>query len=81
MVKESLPESLLVDGHNPFKLLHKALSIGLHNQSDEECLKIAHNVRMVLIDLAERIKLALSEQRDLKSAVSALLKFNSEKNK
>jgi len=39
-VKESMPESLLIDGHNPFKLLHKALSIGIHNQPDENCLKI-----------------------------------------
>ena len=78
MVKESLPESLLVDGHNPFKLLHKALSIGIHNETDEKCLEIAHNIRMVLIDLAERIKLALSEKRELKSAVSSLLQFKTE---
>lgn len=78
MVKESLPESLLVDGHNPFKLLHKALSIGIHSETDEKCLKIAHNIRMVLIDLTERIKLALSEQKELKSAVSSLLQFNTE---
>ncbi len=76
MVKESLPESLLVDGHNPFKLLYKSLSIGIHNMPDEECLKIAHNIRMVLIDLSERIKIALGEKRDLRSAVTSLLKFN-----
>ena len=81
MVKDALPESLLVDGHNPFKLLHKALSIGIHGEMDEKCLVIAHDIRMVLIDLAERIKLALSEQKDLKSAVSSLLKFNAEKGK
>jgi len=81
MVKESLPESLLIDGHNPFKLLHKALSIGIHDETDEKCLEIAHNIRMVLIDLAERIKLALSEQRELKSAVSSLLQFNTESKK
>jgi hypothetical protein len=79
MVKDALPESLLVDGHNPFKLLYKALSIGIHNQPDEECLKIAHNIRIVLTDLSERIKSALSEQKELQSAVSALLKFNEEK--
>jgi hypothetical protein len=78
MVKDSLPESLLVNGQNPFKLLHKALSIGIHNESDDKCLEIAHNIRMVLLDLAQRIKLALSEQRELNSAVSSLLKFNTE---
>ena len=49
MVKDSLPESLLVDGHNPFKLLHKALSIGIHSETDDKCLEIAHNIRMVLL--------------------------------
>jgi len=78
-MKDALPESLLVDGHNPFKLLHKALSVGIHNQTDEKCLELAHHIRMVLTDLSERIKLALSEKRDLRSAVSSLLKFNQEK--
>lgn len=79
IIKDALPESLLIDGHNPFKLLHKALSIGIHNQTDEKCLELAHNIRIVLTDLAERIKIALSEKRDLKSAVSELLQFNQEK--
>lgn len=79
IIKDALPESLLIDGHNPFKLLHKALSSGIHNQTDEKCLELAHNIRIVLTDLAERIKIALSEKRDLKSAVSELLQFNQEK--
>ncbi len=79
IIKDAIPESLLIDGHNPFKLLHKALSIGIHNQTDEMCLELAHNIRIVLTDLAERIKIALSEKRDLKSAVSELLQFNQEK--
>jgi hypothetical protein len=80
MIKDALPESLLIDGHNPFKLLHKALSIGIHNQSDEKCLELAHNIRIVLTDLSERINIVLSEKRDLQSSVSSLLKFNQEKN-
>jgi len=78
MVKGVLPESLLVGGHNPFKLIHKALSIGIHAETDDTCLALAHNVRMVLTDLAERIKSALSEQREIQSAVSSLMKFNQE---
>lgn len=78
MVKGVLPQSLLVGGHNPFKLIHKALSIGIHNQPDETCLALAHDVRMVLMDLSERIKSALGEQKELQSAVSSLMKFNQE---
>lgn len=81
MVKETIPEALLVDGHNPFKLLHTALSIGIHDQPDDKCLEIAHNIRMVLVDLADRIKLALNEKSELHSAVSSLLKFNEQNNK
>lgn len=77
-VKDILPESLLVDGHNPFTLIHKALSIGIHNETDETCLTLAHNVRMVLADLSERIKSALSEQKEIQAAASALMKFNRE---
>jgi hypothetical protein len=75
-MKEGFPESLLIDGHNPFKLLHKALSVGMHKESDENCLELAHDIRIVLTDLSERIKNVLSEKKDLQSAVSSLLKFN-----
>ena len=37
-VKHGIPEVLLVSGHNPLTLLHSALSAGLHEQEDEECL-------------------------------------------
>lgn len=72
-VKELFPTSLLIDGHNPMKLLHKALSGGLHEQDDQACLKLAHSIRMVLQDLAIRIKEALREERELKQALSDLL--------
>jgi len=79
IAKESMPESLLIDGHNPFKLLHRVLSIGIHNQPDESCLEIAHNIRIVLTDLSVRIKAALGERNDLKASVASLLKFNKDK--
>ena len=77
-IKDAIPESLLVNGHNPLKLLYKALSIGLHEKSDEKCLEKAHIIRMVLSDLAERIQQALREQAELKRAVSDLLKVEKE---
>jgi hypothetical protein len=33
-------------------LLHTALSDGLHARTDEECLMAAHDVRVVLAELA-----------------------------
>jgi hypothetical protein len=72
-VKVAIPQSLLIDGHNPLTLLHNALSEGLHELNDEECLTLARSIRVVLIELAERISTALKEEAELKSAVSQLL--------
>jgi hypothetical protein len=78
MAGSSFPETLLVDGQNPFTLLHKALSIGIHSEDDGRCLQLAHNIRVVLTDLSVRMKIALSETKELRGALSALEKFNSE---
>lgn len=73
MVKDAIPESLLIQGHNPLTLLHKALSEGLHAESDEECLAAAKAIRVVLAALAERIGEVLRDDAELKEAVSRLL--------
>lgn len=75
MAKNFIPTALLSDGHSPLKLLHRALSIGIHSSDDSTCLKIAHSIRMVLQDLAIRVKDSLREERELKSAISDLMQF------
>jgi len=71
-VKDAIPESLKIREHNPLTLLHRALSEGLHEGSDEECLERAHTIRLVLTDLAERIAQALKDDRELNQAVGRL---------
>ncbi len=71
-VKHAIPQSLLIGGKNPLLLLHNALSQGLHNESDEECLKIARDIRLVLTELAERVAVALLENKELEEAVKRL---------
>jgi hypothetical protein len=73
-IKDAIPQSLLIRGHNPLSLLHTALSQGLHAQSDEECLEIAQDIRIVFTELAERISQALKDETALSQAVSRLLK-------
>jgi hypothetical protein len=58
-VKAAIPQSLLINGHNPLVLLHSALSKGMHAGTDEECLELATSIRLILIDLAERMATAL----------------------
>lgn len=72
-IKTAIPESLLIDGHNPLTLLHTALSEGLHEKTDEECLDLATSIRLVLAELAERISIALKDEAELRGAVTKLL--------
>lgn len=73
MVKGAVPQSLLIKSHNPLTLLHSALSRNLHGASDEECLKVAHDIRVVLFELADRLGQALKDEQELNDALSRLL--------
>jgi hypothetical protein len=73
LVKNAIPEQLRLKGHNPLTLLHDALSKGLHNESDEDCLQIAHDIRIMLTELVNRIEQALSDQSELDTALNRLV--------
>lgn len=72
-IKRALPESLLIEKHNPLTILYRALSEGVHDKSDRECLELAGNVRVVLTELAGRLAQALKDEAELKNAVSKLM--------
>jgi hypothetical protein len=72
-IRHGIPQALLINGHNPLSLLHSALSDGLHDRSDEECLQIAQEIRVLLTELAERLSTALKQDAELTQAVSRLL--------
>lgn len=74
-VKKILPQELFIDGHNPLTLLHSAVSKGVHNLSDEECLEIATSIRIVLTELINRIAVISSNEKSLKSALANLDKL------
>ncbi len=71
-VRDAIPQSLLINGQNPLMLLHSALSDGLHDRTDEDCLEIAQAVRIVLAELSERLSQALKDEAELNGAVSRL---------
>ena len=71
-VKDAIPAALLINGQNPITLLHSALSVGLHTESDEICLQFAHAARLVLIELADRLGQALKDEAELNNAVKLL---------
>jgi hypothetical protein len=74
VVKHAIPQSLLINGHNPLSLLHSALSEGLHAQTDTECLELATSIRVVLTDFVERAASALRDEAELNAALTRLLK-------
>ena len=73
LMGEALPRELLVKGHNPFTLLHKALSKGIHAKTDAECLESAQSIRLLLAELAERINEFVKENRELEESIKKLL--------
>lgn len=77
MAKDVMPESLLIDDHSPILLLHRALSSGVHELSDEECLKLASTVRLVLGELSERLSAISKDQTELTEAISTLIRHKS----
>lgn len=73
-IEPFLPQALLINGENPLKLLHSALSRGLHNpdMTDAHCLQLAQSIRIVLTELAERSATALKEDQELQQALNTL---------
>jgi hypothetical protein len=49
------------------------LSEGLHEHTDEECLKLAQSIRLVLAEFAERVSQILKEEKELDAAVAKLM--------
>jgi hypothetical protein len=78
-LKDTIPPVLLINGQNPLVLLHGALSQGVHNLPDEECLNLAMSIRVVLVELAEKLGQALKDEKELTEAVSRLLRAQSVK--
>jgi hypothetical protein len=75
-VKDAIPPALYIKGHNPLTLLHAALSEGLHNDTDEACLRAASDIRFLLIAFAGRLTEAMREQKELDEALTRLVNRN-----
>lgn len=77
MVKNAIPQVLLVNGQNPMTILYKILSEGVHEMNDEQCLELAKHIRVVLVDFANRVGEALRERKELQDSLTKL--FQSDK--
>ena len=71
--KDAIPEKLYINNQNPILALHHALSGGVHEFSDERCLELARDVRIVLGELSERMSFVLKDDAEVGRALSSLL--------
>ena len=69
----AIPPVLLIEGHNPLALLHNLLSEGIHQLTDTECLERAKEAEIILSEIAERMQIALTERKAVKSAISSIM--------
>ncbi len=72
IVKDAIPQVLLVDGQNPMTILYKILSVGVHELYDEQCFDLAKDIRVVLVDFAPRVEEALRERKELQVSLTKL---------
>ena len=73
MAKDVIPEKLFINDQNPILALHHALSVGVHNFSDEQCLALARDVRILLGDLSERMAFVIKDDAEVGRALSSLM--------
>lgn len=74
LVQDLLPPSLQPDGYNPLKALHAALSDGIHNKTDEECLELAETIKSILIYLLEEIRSRSDKAKNFSEKMKKLLR-------
>jgi hypothetical protein len=74
MIKDYIPEALLINGENPLVLLHNALSKGLHDpaMTDAHCLELAQSIRVVMTELSERIASVTKDDKEIQDALKVL---------
>lgn len=72
LAKNALPVYLRVKGFNPLGLLYRTLSEGIHNQSDEECLKKANDIYNALTFILSTLANFSDAQNRYKDSLKSL---------
>jgi len=79
LVKDLLPKSLKPENLNPLGILHDALSIGLHNETDEECLDKAEDIKGALTFLVNQVARHEDDTKKFTDRMQKILQKKSEK--
>lgn len=73
-------KAIYLNGHNPLTLLYDEVSDGVHAGSDADNLSSAHDIRIVLMHLADQLSEVTAERAELQAAVNDMLKKQAERN-
>jgi hypothetical protein len=60
---QAMPSTMKPDGANPLQALFNLLSVGLHTQTEEECLQIADSVRDIFDYLFDRLRAEIEDRK------------------
>ena len=70
-IKGEMPDSLLIGGHhNPLEILLKVTSRGASKLSDYECLKKAKSIRLMLLELSDKLANAMKDYSGLRGTLT-----------
>jgi hypothetical protein len=59
---QAMPNAMKPDGANPLQALFSLLSVGLHTQTEEECLQIADHVHEIFDYLFDRLRTEIEDR-------------------
>jgi len=79
LVKDLLPSNLRPGGMNPLRILHGALSTGIHTDTDEECTQRAQQIRTALVYLVNRILTVNTADAEYTDAMKKILERKTER--
>jgi hypothetical protein len=73
LVKDLLPATLRPQNANPLAILYEALSVGIHEESDELCIELAMHIREVLEYLISQVTAYKEAGKKLTPAMQKIL--------
>jgi len=70
---QAIPDVLKPDTANPLQALYDTLSVGIHTQSEDECLKIADEIRDVFDYLFDRLRTEIEDRTSFVNKVKSIV--------
>jgi hypothetical protein len=69
---QAMPEVLKPDGANPLQALYKILSVGIHIQSEDECLQMSKEIQDIFEYLFVRLRAEIEDRAAFVAKVKAI---------